>query len=268
MRQASAFDARPQAGARVTDKGWPFAQGDHVQVPIPAFLVEHPDAGPVLVDTGLHASVATNPRANLGRVGTFFMDPRMEPGQSAREQLERRGVDPGAIGTVVLTHLHVDHASAVSEFPDAAFYVDRREWDEAIAAGDHPSYHRPQFDLPLDWRLMDFERDGPGGASGFPGAVDLLGDGSIFVLPTPGHSAGHLSVLVRLARRDVLLAGDAAFTRRALDHGTMPMYLHDEDNFRRSLDAIRRWCAEHPDALVIPGHDRLELPRLGSVVQA
>src|SRR5919197_1776698 len=39
-----------------------------IRLPIPCFLVEHPTAGPFLVDTGLHASVATDPAENLGRV--------------------------------------------------------------------------------------------------------------------------------------------------------------------------------------------------------
>lgn len=254
MRQAARFDARPVPGARVTDNGWPFKDGNHVRVPIPAFLVQHPDAGAVLIDTGLHSSVATDPRGNLGRVNTLFMDPRMEPGQAARERVRQLGVDPAAVEQVVLTHLHVDHASAIEEFAGATFIVDRTEW-EAARASHHPSYHCPQLDLPLDWRFVDFAGRDAHAREGFERVVDVLGDGSLLAISTPGHSAGHMSVLVRLRTREILIAGDAAFTRRALDEGTMPMYLTDEEGFRDSLSALRRWADSHPEALVIPGHD-------------
>lgn len=264
MRQATAFDARPGPGARVTDDGWPFGDADFVDVPIPAFLVEHPEAGPVLIDTGLHPSVAVEPRRSLGTAGAFFMHPKMEAGQALRSQLERRGVDPNAIELVVMTHLHVDHASGVSEFPHATFVADRREWGAAICRENGPSYHRPQFERPLDWRLVDYGHAAVP-AEGFARTIDLLGDGSIRLLSTPGHSAGHQSVLVRLRGRDVLIAGDAAFTRRAIDERSMPMYLDDEERFRESLDGIRRWVARNPDGLVIPGHDAAEWARVTRV---
>lgn len=267
MRQAACFDARPAPGARITDDGWPFTDGNYVRVPIPAFLVEHPDAGAILIDTGLHSSVAADPRRNLGRVNTLFMDPRMEAGQSASEQLRRRGIDPAAVEQVVLTHLHVDHASAIEEFAGATFVVDPVEWAGARAARSHPSYHCPQVDLPLDWDFVDFAGTDAHAREGFDRVVDLLGDGSLLAISTPGHSAGHLSVLVRLRSRDVLIAGDAAFTQRALDHGTIPMYLQDEARFRDSLAALRRWVASHPAALVIPGHDAARWRRLEPVYE-
>jgi Metallo-beta-lactamase superfamily len=81
-------------------------------VPCPAFLIRHPGAGPVLVDTGLHPSVAAKPAANLGRTVAAFARPRLDPEESLPAQLRARGIDPREVGLVVMTHLHVDHASA------------------------------------------------------------------------------------------------------------------------------------------------------------
>lgn len=262
MRQSRNFDARPIRGARITDDGWPFAKGDFLAVPIPAYLVEHPDAGLLLIDTGLHPSVAVDPRENLGRRGAFFMDPCMREGQGLPDQLRSRNIDPQQIRLVLLTHLHVDHVGAATEFPHSTFIVDETEWREALGDEANPSYHRPQFDVDLSWRLVRITDAQTGPIAGFSRGVDLLGDGSVVLVPTPGHSAGHLSVLIRLAGRDVLIAGDAAITRRVIDQGTMPMYLHDETAFRASLGEIRGWAKRHPDALVIPGHDAGEWERL------
>ena len=80
-------------------------------LPIPCFLVEHPQAGPFLVDTGLHASVADDPAENLGRAAKVLYSIDMKPADAAPEQIRARGVDPGSIGLIVMTHLHYDHAS-------------------------------------------------------------------------------------------------------------------------------------------------------------
>jgi glyoxylase-like metal-dependent hydrolase (beta-lactamase superfamily II) len=267
MRQARDFDARPARGSRITDQGWPFTTEAYVAVPIVAFLVEHPEVGSILIDTGLHSSVAADPRQNLGRRGAFFMSPCMSPGQGLRDQMAARDLDPDGVRFVVLTHLHLDHVGAAAEFPRATFVVDEGEWTAALAADRDPSYHRPQFDLGLDWQLVSVGRGAGGPAAGFGGAGDVLGDGSVLLVPTPGHSAGHCSVLIRLPGRDVLIAGDAAFTRSAIERGMMPMYLHDEIACRASLAELRGWVAVHPDAVVVPGHDAAEWERLEVVYE-
>ncbi len=267
MRQARDFDARPAPGIRITDQGWPFTRGEFVAVPIAAYLIEHPEVGLVLIDTGLHSSVAEEPRRNLGWRGAFFMSPCMAPGQGLRDQLRARDVDPDRIGLVVLTHLHLDHVSAATEFPKAAFVVDESEWLAALEAEADLSYHRPQFDVALDWRLVSVTRGAGGPVAGFARGADLLGDGSVILVPTPGHSAGHFSILIRLAGRDVLIAGDAAFTRRAIERGTVPMYLYDEKAFTASLAELRTWVAAHPGAVVVPGHDAAEWERLEEVYE-
>jgi glyoxylase-like metal-dependent hydrolase (beta-lactamase superfamily II) len=95
-----------------------------LRVPIVAFLLEHPTAGLVLVDTGFHRSIADGgggERArNLGPIGRLIArDVRMRPDQTVLEQLRARGIEPADVGLVVMTHLHFDHASALSDFPGA-----------------------------------------------------------------------------------------------------------------------------------------------------
>lgn len=126
-------------------------------VPIPAFLVEHPTAGPLLVDTGFHPSVVDGVRANMGRVASLIHTVRTTREQLLARQLEAHGLAPADIRTVVMTHLHIDHASGVSEFPVATFVVDRREWGAAGAGDWRDGYHARQFDHALDWRTIDYD---------------------------------------------------------------------------------------------------------------
>src|SRR5207302_6499931 len=88
-------------------------------LPVPAFLVEHPGVGPILIDTGLHPSCASGVAGNMGRAGALLYHVRMDHDQALRSQLPSRGFEPTAVRVVIMTHLHIDHANAVSEFPQA-----------------------------------------------------------------------------------------------------------------------------------------------------
>jgi glyoxylase-like metal-dependent hydrolase (beta-lactamase superfamily II) len=225
-------------------------------IPIQAFLVEHPEVGLVLIDTGLHSSVAVKPRENFGRVTILaFRDLQMEAGQALPAQLRERGLEPSAVKAVVMTHLHVDHASGISEFPDATFVVSKAEWEAATSQGQTHGYVTRQFDHAFDYRLLDFEGPDTSSFAGFARSFDLFGDGSVHAVYTPGHTLGHMSVVLRTARGEVLVAGDAMYLRRTLDDTHPPHRIEDEHLFRRSLREIRQYATETPDALIIPGHD-------------
>ncbi len=179
-------------------------------LPTPAFIVHHPSFGPFLIDTGFHPSVASKPVENLGLMGRFAR-PRMEPGQDVAAQLRARKIDVSKIKLVVMTHLHFDHASAMSEFSSATFIVTEDEW-EAASTVSRPllhGYHRAQFDYAFDYRTVSYAGDEVSSYATFGRTIDLFGDGSVRLASTPGHSAGHQSVILRLADRDFVVAGDA-----------------------------------------------------------
>lgn len=224
--------------------------------PIQCFLVEHPGAGPALIDTGFHASVAVKPRSNLGAFGAvIYRDIDMRPEQSAAAQLRDRGIEPSSVRTVVMTHLHPDHASAIADYPEATFLVSAPEWAAAADAGQRDGYVKRQFDHGFDYRLLDFDSDDANSFAGFGRAFDVFGDGSVRVVFTPGHTIGHMSVVLQTQSGEVLVAGDAIFMDRTLEDDHLPHLLADEHLFRRSLREIRQYRKETPDAVIIPGHD-------------
>jgi N-acyl homoserine lactone hydrolase len=249
LRESGRLAWRRALGFGVDRKQW-------LKVPIPAFLVEHPGAGTMLIDTGFHPSVAANPKANLGRLWAFASKGlEMKPEQAVPAQLRSRGIEPSRVKVVLMTHLHFDHASAVSEFPDSTFVVSAAEWKAASDQGQRHGYVRRQFDHGFDWRLLDFEGRDAESFSGFARSFDLFGDGSVRAVYTPGHTLGHLSVVLRTASGEVLVAGDAIFLRRTLADTHLPYAVEDEHLFRRSLREIRQYTTETPEALIIPGHD-------------
>jgi glyoxylase-like metal-dependent hydrolase (beta-lactamase superfamily II) len=227
-------------------------------VPCPAFLIRHPSAGAILVDTGLHPSIATDGRQNFGGLANRVGKPSLAPGEDVPAQLRSRGLDAGEIPVVVMTHLHMDHSSAISEFPESAFVLSETEWN-AAAAGPRPlmnGYRRAHFDFAFDYRTIDFDRAGIDSYASFGRTFDLFGDGSIRLASTPGHSPGHLSVIAHLAQRDFVIGGDATYTVGQLE-GTAPMppRPYDAHNFRRSLQELRLFHNQFPDAVITPGHD-------------
>ena len=236
-------------------------------VPVPAFLIRHPSAGAILVDTGLHPSIATDGGENFGRLGTRFGSPTLEPGEDVPSQLRDRGLDPGELPVVVMTHLHIDHTSAISEFPKSTFVVSETEW-QAAAHGSQPvmnGYRRPHFDYAFDYRTIDFERGGIDSYASFGRTFDLFGDGSVRLASTPGHSAGHISVIVRLSQRDFVIGGDTTYTSGQLDGSApMPPRPYDAHNYRRSLQELRLFRKQFPDAVITPGHDPDFYSQLGA----
>jgi glyoxylase-like metal-dependent hydrolase (beta-lactamase superfamily II) len=236
--------------------GFGVKKADWLRVPVPAFLVEHPGVGPILIDTGFHPSVAAKPTANLGRLSQFtFRNIEMKPEQAVSAQLRARGIEPGRVKVVLMTHLHIDHASAISEYPESTFVVSAAEWAAASEHGQLHGYVKRQFDHGFDWRLLDFEGRDADSFSGFARSFDLFGDGSVRAVYTPGHTLGHLSVVLRTERGEVLVAGDAIYTLKTLADTHLPYRMEDEHLFRRSLREIRQYKTETPEALIVPGHD-------------
>jgi glyoxylase-like metal-dependent hydrolase (beta-lactamase superfamily II) len=231
---------------------------DAIEVPCPVFLVRHPSAGAILVDTGLHPSVATDPKENFGSLGARFGHPSLAPGEDAASQLRERGLEPGEVPTVVMTHLHLDHASGISEFPNSTFVVSETEW-QAATHGPNPmasGYRRSHFDYAFDYRTVDFHRGNVDSYASFGRTFDLFGDGSLRLAYTPGHSAGHMSVICRLTKRDLVIGGDCFYVEGQLDGSEpLPPRPHDAHNARRSLQELRLFRSQFPDAMITPGHD-------------
>lgn len=226
------------------------------EIPIPAFIVEHPGAGLMLIDTGFHASLAVDPKANLGPVLGRLFNPRMGPQEGMPDQLRARGFDPKDVKTVVMTHLHVDHASGVAHFPDATFIVSEREWHSAAEEkGITAGYVRRQFDHAFDWQTVDFDSDEVESFVSFGRSIDLFGDGSFRLVYTPGHTLGHMSVVLRTRAGEFIVVADAAYTMRTLRESVMPYGAHDEHEFRRSLKEVQHYLEQTPNAIVSVGHD-------------
>ena len=230
------------------------SSGAPVVMPLLAYVVRHPTVGTLLIDTGLHPDAHGNLRRDYGKVlGTAFgkLRPAPEPFDA---QLRGHGVQPADVELVVMTHLHVDHTSGMRLLPDARFVCARAEWDAAskrAVRGGYAAHHLPDASRMQLLELEAAESHGP-----FEHAHDLLGDGSVWLLSTPGHTPGHLSVLLNRARGGPLLVvGDAAYTLRNIDEQILPALTDDDAASRDSLARLHAYAQDRPDATLVPTHD-------------
>ena len=227
-----------------------------LRLPVPVFLLEHPGVGKILVDTGMHASVAVDPKQNMGGLIGRFYTFDMKPDQSAAAQLRGRGIEARDIDVVVMTHLHMDHASAISDFTEATYVLGEGEWAAFNAPrATFSGYIKKQAAHAVDYREVVYDTRLASSYSTFGHSFDLFGDGSVRLVYTPGHSVGHQSLIVRLADREALLAGDAVYNLGILENERRSQFVQDEHNWRRSLREIQLYRRENPNALIIPSHD-------------
>ena len=217
-------------------------------LPITAWLIRHPD-GPILVNTGETPRVA-EPGYFACDAATRFVYERqlrfdVPAAQRLAAQLERLGIPAQEVRTVVLTHLHSDHAGGLADVPNVTVYLSR-----ASAERDPPGAVRCRWPDGFRPTPLDYA-DGPAGA--FRQSHALTQDGAVRVVPTPGHTAGHQSVWVQGPRGSAFLAGDASFSLDQVERRAVAGICQDRAAARRTLDVIAEHLAE-TGARYLPTH--------------
>jgi N-acyl homoserine lactone hydrolase len=236
------------------------------RVPIPAYLVRHPGAGVIIVDAGLHSSMATDPKRSFGRIAAKVMQVDMRAELTVARHLAARGVSHNDLAALVMTHLHLDHTSGLPELPPIPAIVSEAEWKAATTGRQTISsgYRRQHLVGSREWRTVDMNGPLAREHEGFPQAVDLLDDGSIWMVSTPGHTAGHCSLICRLKDGySAVIGGDAVYTIRQLDDAPEPPRAVSWDDWRASRDRLRAYRDAHGDRTTIfAGHDPRQWPTL------
>ncbi|KXT11872.1 hypothetical protein AC579_5196 [Pseudocercospora musae] len=196
-------------------------------VPSLTFLIQRPNHPPnfpsknaaqpfrLMFDLGLRKSQSRYPdklQKHINGRAPF----KLEPGVA--QQLTDRGLSPEDIDLVILSHVHYDHHGDPEDFPNAQFRIGHGAMDvlknglggvashQLFVPDTLPDDRSSELSDPSAWPSLP----------PFPHVLDLFGDGSVYVVDTPGHLPGHVNLLCRTERRWVMLCGDAFHDRRLL----------------------------------------------------
>jgi len=225
-------------------------------LPIYAWAIEQGDRV-VLVDTGETARVherGYQPRWHpfYRRAVRFSVGPEEELGPKLREL----GIKTFDISHVILTHLHTDHAGGLRHVVGCKTLVHSEELKHAQGIMGRLNGYLPHR-WPKWWEpeAIRFRQSSVGP---FAQSADVTGNGEILVIPTPGHTPWHISVLVQ-GMPSVLLAGDTSYSQRLLLEDKVDGVSPDENVSRQTLRRIRELAQERP-LIYCPSHD----PEAGS----
>ena len=230
-------------------------------------LIETPSSGLVLVDSGFGTADIEQRRIPGGFVR--LARPSLDLAETAVQQIRALGHDPKDVRHVALSHLDLDHAGGLGDFPDATVHVMRAEYEATLepTLRERPRYHRAQWAHGPEWALHDADGEP---WFGFEAVRDLPGlPPEILLIPLYGHTRGHAAIAVDAGDDGWLMhCGDGYFHRGCMHtppkqpFGTSVFETAVQVNGRvrkRNQARLRQLVASHGDEVrVFSAHDSVE----------
>lgn len=235
--------------------------------PINAFIIEHTD-GLVMFDTGQDRASVTDRDYFPGGVTGFLYHRlarfQLAPQDTLVAKLAVAGHRASDVRVAILSHLHQDHIGGIRYLPEAEFIVADAEWQALEEA--RPELRgllRKHIDLPgVRYRRIGFSPTDDPAVAPFRAAYDVMGDGSLVLLPTAGHTPGSMSLLIRRpGKAPLLLVGDLTYEAELLEAGRIPG-VGDKTGMRQASALVRQLKEHYPDLVILPAHDAGAAERL------
>jgi N-acyl homoserine lactone hydrolase len=226
-------------------------------MPIWVWVIEHPE-GIIVIDTGdipesgypdFYKNESRGTRLSLRAMSNRRM---IHPEDALNLQLIRLGIRPEQVSLVVLTHLHGDHTDGLKFFPANEIIVYEAEYKKPY--GNLPSTY-PTWFKPT---LVNFSKDR---VDIFDSAYALTKSEDLLLIPTPGHTHHHCSVLLKTDQEHILFAGDASYKHRQLLDNVFGGANIDFVQTQKTYDHILDYSKKYP-LIYLPSHDENSANRL------
>lgn len=257
---------------RALDTGFCYASesdilqgGTHKKVKIHALvgLIRHSEQGWILFDTGYAPRMQAATQAWpywLYRIATPFVTP-IE--LALANQLGHFEIKPSDISHIIISHFHADHVAGLLDFPQARLVASAEAYAGVRQAAGLSALRRaflPSL-LPANFvaraKLIDKFRGQT--LPGLGAAHDLFGDGSIVLVPLPGHARGQIGALLRTPKESVLFAADGAWYRRSIREMRPPariarIFIDNWAALTATLVRLHLFAQAEPQTIIIPTH--------------
>ncbi len=219
-------------------------RNETIEAPIPVFLITHAQ-GNVLFDTGAHPDAFRDADYRWGGIAKAFQPIGGEE-SGILMQLRNMGMDPREIRYVVNSHLHIDHAGGNQFFKKSSFLVPKEEIECAKnLENEGKGYNKADWDHPLNYLKLEK-------------TFDIYGDGTLILIPTPGHTLGHQIMLIRLrGEGNFILSGDCVPCRENYLQIKISRNNMDDGQALSSIHKLYQLVSEE-NAFLIHGHDPLQ----------
>jgi len=219
-------------------------------MPTYCWLIEHPD-GLILVDTGETAKIYEKGYLPDGGLYHKAVETRIQPEEEITHQLAKVGVQPKDIKTIILTHLHGDHIGGLAHFEHCKIYVSKTEYDFATSKkGPGNGYFPKNWPTWFKPELITYDAIAEGN---FKQSKKITEDSKIVVVPTPGHSIGHQSILVKNDGHTTILAGDLTYNESTLQQEIPDVVLWNKVS-KQTVKTMHQYVKNQP-CLYLSSHD-------------
>ncbi|MCK9813167.1 MBL fold metallo-hydrolase [Pseudomonas sp. MAFF 302046] len=241
------------------------------QFPALCGLIQHPDHGWILYDTGYAEHFFQATRALPERLYRSAVPVQLPVAEQLLAQLHALGIGPEDIRCVIISHFHADHIAGLRDFPRATFIALEADHQHIESLRGHRwratlGGHLPGL-LPEDFsarlRLANASPACalPAWMTPFERGLDLFGDASLIGVPLPGHSEGQLGLFIPDAEgRPVFLVADACWSVPACRAERLPaapalwFASADQRQYRRTYSDLGQLIRREPAVAVLPSH--------------
>ncbi|HEY7355464.1 MAG TPA: MBL fold metallo-hydrolase [Ktedonobacterales bacterium] len=226
-------------------------------------LLQHPQHGWLLWDTGYAPRLLEATRHlpfSLYRRATPL---RLRPELAVITQLARYGLEPHDIRHVIISHFHADHIAGLRDFPQAALIVHHAAFDDVTRRRGLAALWRGVIPalLPDDFKervtVLSAFADAPLPALG--AAHDLFRDGSLRLVPLPGHARGQMGLLAQTERGPLFFAADGCWLSRSVRERRPPhpltyLFVDDVRAVSATIERLHAFRVIWPNVTLVPSH--------------
>lgn len=203
----------------------------------PIFLINHPK-GWLMWDSGLSDELINQTEG----VEAWIFQLSMK--KTVLSQFEEIGIHPKDVDYFAFSHIHNDHTGNANYFKSSKIIMQEKEYEIAFNPDKRP------------FNYADYKELENSEAIKLNGDYDLFGDGSIQFISTPGHTAGHQSLLLKLENTgSVIISGDIAYYEENYQKKGIPTFNTDKEKSLASIEKIKE-LAKNENAQLWIQHDK------------